>query len=127
MSRSRQHLFQIGDFILSSGERSYWKIECDALTDADWVSLALIASERLKPFSRVEGVPFGGFKFARALMTYATEEGGLLVAEDVLTTGASMERIRDGREAQGIVVFARGETPDWVTSLFFMSGSGDNE
>lgn len=115
------NLFQFGNFTLASGKQSQWKIECDALTDTDWEVLALIASEILPPFGRVEGVPTGGIKFAKALEKYKNYYSDkLLIAEDVITTGGSMERFRNGRDAQGIAVFSRGEIPDWVTILFKM-------
>ncbi len=111
------NLFQIGDFTLASGQKSKWKIECDALTDKDWEALALIASQILLPFGKVEGVPTGGVKFAKALEKYVTK-GKLLIAEDVITTGSSMEKFREGRDAKGIAVFSRENVPDWVSVLF---------
>ncbi len=117
MKNDSINLFQSGNFILASGKKAQWKIECDALTDKDWETLALIAAEILEPFGAVEGVPTGGVKFAKALEKYKTE-GGLLIAEDVITTGGSMERFRSNRDAKGIVVFARGNVLDWVTVLF---------
>ncbi len=115
-------LFQIGEFELSSGQTSYWKIDCDALTEADWDALAMMAAEVLEPFSMIVSVPMGGDPFAKALEKYCTEQGGLLVVEDVVTTGASMERIRAGRDAQGITVFSRGQAPPWVRVLFQYKG-----
>ncbi len=111
-------LFQTGNFTLASGEKSSWKIECDALTDTDWETLALIASKILSPFNEVEGVPTGGLAFAKALEKYTSSAGGLLIAEDVVTTGGSMEKFRAGREAQGIAVFGRGGSHRWVKVLF---------
>lgn len=114
-------LFRIGDFALHSGDRSRWKIECDSLTDEDWAALALMVVERVKPFTAVRGVPRGGLKLAKALEPYRSFGNGVLIVDDVLTTGASMEQARRGRDsAQGAVVFARGECPDWVTPLFRM-------
>lgn len=118
------NLFQVGDFTLHSGQRSEWKIDCDALTDADWEGLARIASEILSPFRFVEGIPRGGMKFARALYPYRSREmGGLLLADDVLTSGESMEQARTFRgypeaETAGVAAFARGPVPNWVTPLF---------
>lgn len=113
-------LFQRGDFILASGAKSTWKIECDALTAEDWAGLAAQAVERLPAFGAVEGVPRGGLPFANALRPYVTT-GPLLIAEDVVTTGGSMERFRDGREAIGVAAFCRGSCPTWVTPLYIIS------
>lgn len=118
--QDRPSLFQLGDFTLHSGARSRWKIEADALTEADWQALAYMAAERLPAFGSVEGVPRGGIPFAKALRQYAME-GPLLIAEDVTTTGASMERVRADREAIGVVVFARGPVLAWVTPLFTLT------
>jgi orotate phosphoribosyltransferase len=134
-------LFRLGDFTLRSGVKSRWKIECDALTPADWEALALMASEVLPPFGAVVGVPRGGVPFAEALSRHALRRGGcrefvpgcdtLLVAEDVVTTGLSMERFLRSYEGKvdyadwiGVCVFARGPCPDWVTPLFAMPGGG---
>lgn len=114
-------LFQLGNFRLRSGKSSGWKIECDSLTEEDWEALALIASEALPPFGRVEGVPRGGIPFANALVKYIIPNCNvLLLAEDVITTGGSLERFRAGREAIGVAVFARGHWPLWVKPLFVL-------
>ena len=113
-------IFKNGNFILASGKQSNWKIDCDDLTDEDWETLALMASEILPSFGSVEGVPTGGLKFAAALSKYITK-GPPLIAEDVVTTGASMERIRDSRIAIGVAVFSRGRPPAaWIYPIFEM-------
>lgn len=116
-SLTPQSLFQSGAFTLHSGEAAHWKIDCDALTDADWATLAEMAVSVLPAFGAVEGVPRGGLRFAQALHRYVTT-GPLLIAEDVVTTGASLEQQRAGREAVGVAVFARGSCPAWVRPLF---------
>ena len=125
-------LFQLGDFTLASGARSRWKIECDAITPAGWAALAAMAAERLPPFGPVYGVPRGGLPFAEALRKYATPGcQAALVAEDVVTTGGSIERYVEAMSNDpqtsfsphytGVCVFARGKCPAWVTPLFQMS------
>lgn len=133
------NLFQQGDFTLSSGKKSNFKIECDALTNEDWETLALMASQLLPPFGEVIGVPTGGIKFAKCLEEYKTV-GKILIADDVLTTGGSMKKMVDkiGKDRSndvevfeyeelenyladqviGIVAFARGRCPWWITPLF---------
>ncbi len=112
-------LFNYGEYVLHSGSKTDFFIDCDALTDEDWDALAQMTITRFGPFSEVEGVPEGGLKFADACKRYLTKEGGLLIVDDVLTTGASIHEQRGDREAQGVVVFTRTmRKPDWVTSLF---------
>lgn len=114
------NLYQSGLFKLSSGRQSFFKIDCDALTEEDWITLANMALSVLTPFSAVEGVPNGGIAFAKALERYI-EPGAnkLLIAEDVVTTGASMERQRNGRDARGICVYNRALSyPRWIHSIF---------
>ena len=125
-------LFQLGEFTLASGQTSTFKIDCDALTADDWAALAHLAADRLPPFSQVMGVPTGGHPFALALRRYATTSPRLLIAEDVVTTGGSMERYvaelremgkvchvpADAADIIGVCAFARGPVPAWVTPLF---------
>lgn len=124
-------LFQLGDFTLHSGERSFWKIECDALTEADWQCLAHIGMCHLEEgFFMVLPVPMGGIPFARAMKQYEDTSGvTLLLVDDVLTTGNSLEETRQWAHKQhqipleaikGLVVFSRGECPKWVTPIFQM-------
>jgi len=114
-------LFALGDFTLKGGQASRWKIECDALSAADWEALAVMAAPVVGRFQRVEAVPgTNAEKFAAALRREVEAEVGapLLIVDDVLTTGGSMERQRAGREAVGVVAFARGPVPSWVVPLF---------
>ncbi len=114
-------LFETGAFKLHSGSTSNFKINCDSLTDEDWQTLARIIAERYR-FGFVVGIPTGGMKLAEALVPYITEGSRLtLIVDDVLTTGKSMK----GKGAEypgsiGVVVFARGRCPSWVTPIFTM-------
>jgi len=115
------HLFKLAGFTAHSGDFLNWKCDCDVLTSSDWDTLAYIAvMEMGLKFATVEGVPRGGAPFAFALATYATgkPDDPLLIADDVLTTGASMEAHRAGRDAIGIVAFARGPLPDWIRAIW---------
>ena len=106
---------------LHSGQKTRYKINCNALTNADWKCLAFIAAtEMLPPFSAVEGVPTGGLKFAKALQKYCQKTGPLLIVDDVCTTGNSMNEHLGDRKARGCVVFCRGVCPPWVIPLFRM-------
>lgn len=119
------NLFRLGDFTLASGAKASWKIDCDALRLDDWAALAKMAAELLPPFGAVEGVPQGGVLFAQALRQYQTPGcPTLLIAEDVVTTGGSVERQRAGRRnVVGVAVFCRGRCPGWVLPLFTMPGA----
>ena len=112
------NLFQTGNFTLHAGEASPFKIDCDALTQADWQTLAALVAARVQ-FGRVHGIPTGGCALAAALEPYATT-GPLLIVDDVLTTGTSMEAARAaaGEPCVGVVVFARREPPDWIQAVF---------
>ncbi len=110
-------MFQLGEFKAHSGRILYWKIECDALSTNDWKCLAWIVHDLVTPFGSVEGVPTGGCHLANWLETYVTR-GPLLIVDDVLTTGQSMEEYRAKRAAIGAVIFARGPCPKWITPVF---------
>lgn len=111
-------LFKSGDFTLHSGNRVDWIIDCNFLSSEDINTLALIGSKILPPFGTVLPVMRGGLRLAIALSKYGQDGGRLLIAEDVVTTGQSMEDVRDGRDAIGICIFARGPVPSWVTPIW---------
>jgi len=113
-------LFQRGLFILHSGGRSSWKIDCDTLEEEDILTLAEMIETIVPKFGLVEGVPTGGLRLAEKMKFYISE-GPLLIIDDVLSTGVSMEEHRAGREAIGAVIFARGKCPSWVIPLFTMT------
>ena len=126
--RQMDNLFQQGDFRLHSGDPSPFKVDCDALTPEDWATLAAMVAQHTS-FSEVVGVPQGGLPFAEALQQYAdhdTDDPHLLIVDDVLTTGTSMQEVRDAFDPSGhgsisgVVVFARGECPAWIHPIFKM-------
>ena len=123
------HLFKSGDFKSHSGLDLSWKIECDALSDSEWFTIQKMIMERTPPFREAVGIPTGGTKLGDLLNEHATgnEKDPVCIVDDVLTTGGSMEyfltqyqRNRRPFTAIGWVVFARGQCPGWVTSLFQM-------
>lgn len=114
-------LFQWGEFVAASGLTLPWKVECDVLAEADWEWAARIVSERIA-FGAVEGVPEGGLQFAAALQKYCSPGHGLLIVDDVLTTGKSITKHRSSRNAMGFVLFARDDTgPEWVNAIWRMT------
>ncbi len=92
-------LLNHGDFTLHSGGHADLKIDCDVLSDTDIEALAAYAVLRLPPYCVVEGVPRGGQRLADALARRLPPQikhsrHSLLIVDDVLTTGASMEQYR---------------------------------
>lgn len=117
-------LFQTGYFILHSGQRSNFKIDCDALSDEDIKSLANIISRKFV-FRKVIGIPRGGLRLAKALEKFVDITSEIiLIVDDVLTTGQSMEEARAEFSKEGnvwgVVIFARNRPPDWVVPIFRM-------
>ena len=112
-------LFNRGSFQSHSGLELTWKIECDSLPDSDLEALAELVGKKLK-FDRVIGVPRGGLRFAQALRPYSVAGGPTLLVDDVLTTGRSMTELRGTIDGPviGVVIFARGSVPLWVTPIF---------
>ncbi len=115
-------LFIREDFTSHAGLPLTWKVECDSLTESDYIALAKIVSEKIK-FRDVFGIPRGGIPFEKALKPYASfsKNDPLLICDDVYTTGASMREVyQEG--AIGIVVFARNEISDnWVRAIWTLS------
>lgn len=114
-------LFRWGAFRSHSGRDLDYKIDCDALTREDLGTLAHIIRERIGPYSLAIGVPSGGDRLAVALNRLDVQYGApLLIVDDVLTTGASMEETRKlfSGDIRGVVIFARGECPQWVWAVF---------
>lgn len=122
-------LFQSGTFKLAAGSISDFKIECDALSDAEVEALAGQLVARLPPFRwNVYGIPRGGLRIARAMEKYAQGEGGRLIVDDVYTTGRSFREFMNGLDMNEApegwlfgVFFARTQPPDFITALFQMS------
>lgn len=113
-------IFKSGAFTSHSGVLLPDKIECDALMVGDWGCMAAWVARHMT-FQNVVGVPRGGLEFAAALQQYCKPDGHwhVLIVDDVLTTGASMERMREQYPgAAGAVIYARGQLPDWVIARF---------
>jgi hypothetical protein len=109
------------EFTLHSGGKSRLLIDCTTLTDADWRGIAYALAGLLPPFRDAVGIPRGGLPLERALTPYATDDDALplLLCDDVLTTGASMEQYRGivAPPVIGAVFIARGPCPGWITPL----------
>ena len=124
------NLFQLGNFVLHSGQQSSFKIECDALTEQGWETMAAVIANNWELFCNVIGIPYGGVKLASCLAKYAVDSDvspKVLLVDDVLTTGNSMEEYKWHIENEigdgpviGAVVFARGKCPDWIFPVFQM-------
>ena len=123
-------LFECGEFVSHSGIRLPYKINCDALSDDDIECIAEYIAGKIKyGFGIVQGVPTGGDRLAEALEEYAVWEAPfqILIVDDVLTTGMSMEERKAGQPPQvheldvvGWVIFARGKLPSWCHAVFRM-------
>ncbi len=118
------NLFQHKKFTLHSGGVSNFKIECDAITEEDYKTLAKIISKKYK-FKEVYGVPRGGVPFENALKEFkSNDNNNLLIFDDVLTTGNSMQEAKIKFQDKqydnvfGVVVFSRGDSPNWIKCVF---------
>lgn len=123
------NLFQRVDLVLHSGGRSDFKIECDALTDKDFKTIAYLIYKRYHPIRSAYGIPTGGKRLEMALKDYTVDDknGCTLIVDDVLTTGGSMEKFKNEvisenykDDCKGVVIFARRKCPEWVEPIFQM-------
>lgn len=119
------NLFSLGNFSLHSGGMTNFRIDCEAFSDDDLRAIASIGYGLIPPFSEVYGIPQGGLRFANAMRLYQTwDSNRRLIVDDVLTTGASFKDALNLTEAKGsysdigLVIFARGPCPSWVTPIF---------
>jgi len=120
LGKGNNMLFNTGEFKLHSGEKSNYKIDCDALSEEDINNLAFMIAEKTY-FGKVYAIPQGGLRLAYALSFYENRSGPILIADDVLTTGGSMEKAKKlfpGKEVKGVVIFARCTPPNWVRAVF---------
>lgn len=123
---NKEMLFETGTFTAHSGRVLRWKIECDDLDDAAWDVIAeqaydVLTHGGLRRYGQVEGVPRGGLRLADVLRKRVSPTSDrLVIVDDVLTTGASMEAQRRGRDASGLVVFDRSgmRLPEWIQALW---------
>lgn len=120
----KESLFQLRPLRLHAGAQSSWKIEADSLTQEDLECVAMLIG-RTMTFGRVVGIPNGGLRLEKILHPFVQPVSDILIVDDVLTTGRSMEEMKEFlRRAEpnvpvmGAVVFARGLIPDWVTAVF---------
>ena len=121
-------LFQSIDFKSHSGLDLTWKIEMDAISDAEWQTIAKMILELAPPFKEAIGIPRGGVKLGKLLNLHGTgkREDPICIVDDVLTTGESMNDFKTKRQWRnpsnyiGWVVFARNKPPKWVKALFQM-------
>lgn len=126
-------LFKRGKFMSHAGLELDFKIECDALTDEDIECVAEYILSKTDFRFIVQGVPRGGNRLAEALEKCAGLDDcpipeapfNMMIVDDVLTTGMSMEKAKAEQPAQvhpddvvGWVIFARSKTPDWVNAVF---------
>ena len=121
------HLFVEEDFTGHSGGQLHWKIEMDALDEAEWKCIArMIMEYETRPFQAAIGIPRGGLTLSSYLNVYSTQnpEDPYLIVDDVLTTGGSMDEFKEehfkDKKVVGWVVFSRNRPPDWVNVLFQM-------
>ena len=121
-------LFETKTFTMHAGDTGHWKIECDALTKDDIDTLALMISEKFS-FYAVYGIPSGAVRIQEALEKYIDlASDTLLIVDDVLTTGESMEEAKTvlnrsanfGRPTKtvGVVLFARTKPAEWIHPIF---------
>ena len=115
------NLFNIGKYLLHSGKKSEFKIDCDALNVTELGTLVSLIIKKIPSFKEVIGVPTGGNRLESILKPYQKEDSNIvLIVDDVLTTGSSMEKIKNlyNCEVLGVVIFARGKCPDWIIPIF---------
>jgi len=123
-------LVQLGDHKLNAGKRSCYKLVCDQFIADNVEALAWMLRQLAGPYGSVAGIPRGGLSLAAAMEKYRDRslERTLLLVDDVITTGGSLNRERERLAGQydhiiGVAVFSRGPLPSWVSAMFEMPKS----
>jgi hypothetical protein len=121
-------LFRQCDFISHAGIPMSWKIECDAKSDEEWITLAkMIRDTERRPWRQAVGIPRGGVALGKALDAYSTgnPDHPIMIADDVYTTGTSFIEFKEEFYADVATmewcVFARKPTMLKVKALFTMA------
>tara|TARA_Y100000385_G_C13012491_1_gene602352 strand:+ start:837 stop:1223 length:387 start_codon:yes stop_codon:yes gene_type:complete len=120
------NLFQSVDFVSHSGLNLTWKIECDAISDEEWKTLAkMIREYETSDWKTVVGIPRGGMKLANALDIYSTNNSKdpILIADDVYTTGRSFRDFSNNFPNDKLLkwcIFARNPIKGDEKTLFTM-------
>jgi len=123
-------LFQCKKFTSHSGLELDFKIDCDYLSNDDIRCIAKLIAKKSR-FGHVYGIPRGGTRLAEALEPYSDpHSNALLIVDDVLTTGRSMEEAKKyfetlKYEVVGWVIFARKMPPEWVNAVFTLNEEVD--
>ena len=120
-----------GDFKLASGIKSWYKLECDLLTDSDIEIILENNKHRIPEFGIAMGVPTGGLRIARLIEKYKTPDSSkILIVDDVLTTGSSVKTFiidNDLKVNNVFVLFSRIKSEDiripFVSCFSFIEGS----
>lgn len=128
-------MFNLGTFESSAGITLDWKIECDKLSDQDWFCIAHMISRNYR-FCIVHGVPTGGTILAEGLRGFChVDARKVLIVDDVITTGQSMERMRKHlieqygvpkENIRGVALFSRmraHKIPVWIDVVFQLNGN----
>lgn len=85
-------LINLGEFRLASGQKSKFKLDCDALSQSDLEAVAAYVALTMGRFGGVTGVPTGGLRLAEELEKYTDDISPVhLVVDDVYTTGKSIK------------------------------------
>lgn len=106
-------------------EPSHFRIDEEEISDKDLEYVAWLYS-RTQKYGLVLSIPTGGDRFAKFLRAYSdvVNSSTVLIVDDVLTTGTSMNELKNMMDRKldirGVVLFSRGETPDWITPIFQM-------
>ena len=103
-----------------------FKINCDLLAQEDINCIAEYIASKCE-FGVALGIVRGGIRLAEALEPYAVQDApfNILIVDDVLTTGQSMEQSKAKLPPQihwddviGWVIFAITEPAPWIKYVF---------